>query len=47
LSGVGFGKIKTRWKGNFVHYAVEWSLGILSVLDIKEKIHGVKAALEG
>jgi hypothetical protein len=27
-----------------VHYAVEYSLGILSVLDIKEKIYGVKEA---
>jgi hypothetical protein len=27
-----------------VHCAIEERLGILSVLDIKEKIHGVKAA---
>jgi hypothetical protein len=38
LSEVRFGQIKTRWKENFVHYAMEYILGILYVLDIKEKI---------
>jgi hypothetical protein len=41
LSVVRFGQIKTRWKDNFVIF------GILSVLDIKEKIHEVKAAPKG
>jgi hypothetical protein len=35
--------MKTRWKGNFVHCAIEYSLSILSVLDTK-KIHAVKEA---
>jgi hypothetical protein len=35
--------MKTRWKEKFLHCAMEYSLSILSVLDIK-KIHGVKAA---
>jgi hypothetical protein len=37
LFGVRFRQIQTRWKGNFVHYAMESSLDILSVMDIKEK----------
>jgi hypothetical protein len=37
LSGVRFGQIKTRSKENFVHCAMEQSLGILSVMYIKEK----------
>jgi hypothetical protein len=36
LFEVRFEQIKTRSKENFVNYAMEYILGILSVLDIKE-----------
>ena len=45
LFGINFGRIKTRWKEKFVHFAMEQCFNTGSVLEIKIKIHEDEAAV--
>jgi len=45
LFGINFGRIRTRWKEKFVHFAMEQCFSICSVLEIKIKIHEDEAAM--
>ena len=38
LFGINFGRIRTRWKGKFVHFAMEQYFSTGSVLEIEKKI---------
>ena len=38
LFGINFGRIRNRWKGKFVHFAMEQCLSTGSVLEIERKI---------
>ena len=38
LFGINFGRIRTRWKGKFVHFAMEQCFSTGSVLEIERKI---------
>jgi len=37
LFGINFGQISTRWKGKFVHFAMEQCFSTGSVLEIERK----------
>ena len=37
LFGINFGRIRTRWKGKFVHFAMEQCFSTCSVLEIERK----------
>ena len=37
LFGINFGRIKTRWKGKFVHFAMEQCFSTGFVLEIERK----------
>ena len=37
LFGISFGRMRTRWKGKFVHFAMEHCFSTGSVLKLKEK----------
>ena len=37
LFGINFGRIRTRWKGKFVHFAMEQCFSTGSVLEIERK----------
>ena len=45
LFGINFVRIRTRWKGKFVHFAIEQSFSTGSVLEIKRKIREDAAAM--
>ena len=45
LFGINFGQIRTRWKGKFVHFAMNQFLSICSVLEIEIKIREVETAM--
>ena len=45
LFGINFGRIRTRWKEKFVHFAMEQCFSICSVLEIKIKIREDEAAM--
>src|SRR6185437_15663215 len=44
LFGINFGRIRTRWKGKFVHFAMEQCFSTGSVLEIERKIREDAAA---
>ena len=37
LFGINFGRIRTRWKGKFVHFAMEQCFSTYFVLEIERK----------
>ena len=45
LFGINFVRIRTRWKGKFVHFAMEQCFSICYVLEIERKIHEDEAAM--
>ena len=45
LFGINFGRIRTRWKGKFVHFAMEQCFSTGSVLEIERKIREDAAAM--
>ena len=45
LFGINFGRIRTRWKGKFVHFAMEQFFSICFVLEIERKIREDEAAM--
>jgi len=45
LFGINFGRIRTRWKGKFVHFAMEQYFSTGSVLEIERKICEDAAAM--
>ena len=45
LFGINFGRIRTRWKEKFVHFAMEQCFSIGSVLEIERKIFEDEAAM--
>ena len=45
LFGINFGRIRTRWKGKFVHFAMEQCFSTGSVLEIERKIREDEAAM--
>ena len=45
LFGINFGRIRTRWKGKFVHFAMEQCFSTGTVLEIERKIHEDEAAM--
>ena len=45
LFGINFGRIRTRWKEKFVHFAMEQCFSICSVLEIEIKICEDEAAM--
>ena len=45
LLGINFGRIRTRWKGKFVHFAMEQYFSTGSVLEIERKIRADEAAM--
>ena len=45
LFGINFGRIRTRWKGKFVHFTMEQYFSTSSVLEIERKIHEDEAAM--
>ena len=45
LFGINFGRMRTRWKGKFMHFAMEQCFSICSVLEIEIKICEDEAAM--
>ena len=45
LFGIYFARIRTRWKGKFVHFAMEQCFSIGSILEIERKIREDEAAI--
>ena len=45
LFGINSGRIRTHWKGKFVHFAMEQCFSTHSVLEIERKIHEDEAAM--
>ena len=45
LFGISFGQMRTRWKGKFVHFAMEQCFNTYSVLEIERKIREDEAAI--
>ena len=45
LFGINFGRMKTRWKGKFVHLAMEQCFSTCSILEIERKIREDDAAM--
>ena len=45
LFGINFGRMRTRWKGKFVHFAMEQYFSTGSVLEIERKIREDEAAM--
>ena len=45
LFGINFVRIRTRWKGKFVHFAMEHCFSAGSVLEIERKIREDAAAM--
>ena len=46
LFGINFGRIRTRWKGKFVHFAMDQCFSTGSVLEIERKIREDEAVIE-
>ena len=42
LFGINFGRIRTRWKEKFMHFAMEQCFSICSVLEIERKIREMR-----
>ena len=45
LFGINFGRLNTRWKEKFVHFAMEQCFSICYVLEIESKIREDEAAM--
>ena len=45
LFGISFGQMRTRWKGKFMHFAMEQCFSTGSVLKIERKIREDEAAM--
>ena len=45
LFGINFGRIRTRWKEKFVHFAMEQCFSTGSILEIERKIREHEAAM--
>ena len=45
LFGINFGRMNTRWKEKFVHFAMEQFFSICSILEIERKIREDEAAM--
>ena len=45
LFGINFGRIRTRWKGKFVHFVMEQCFSTGSILEIERKICEDEAAM--
>ena len=45
LFGISFGRMRTRWKGKFVHFAMDNVLVHVLFWKFKEKIHEDEAAM--
>ena len=45
LFGISFGRMRTRWKGKFVHFAMEQCFSTRSILEIGRKIYEDEAAM--
>ena len=45
LFGINFGRMRTRWKGKFMHFAMEQYFSTYSVLEIERKIREDEAAM--
>ena len=45
LFGISFGRMRTRWKEKFVHFAIEQCFSTGSVLEIERKIREYEAAM--
>ena len=45
LFGINFRRMRTRWKGKFVHFAMEQWFSTCSVLEIERKICEHEAAM--
>ena len=45
LFGNNFGRMRTRWKGKFMHFAMEQCFSTCSVLEIERKICEDEAAM--
>ena len=44
LFGINFGRMRTHWKGKFVHFVMEQCFSTCSVLEIERKIREDEAA---
>ena len=45
LFGINFGRMRTRWKGKFVHFAMEQCFSTCSILKIERKIREDEATM--
>ena len=45
LFGISFERMRTHWKGKFVHFAMEQCFSTCSILEIERKIHEDEAAM--
>ena len=45
LFGINFGRMRTRWKGKFMHFAIDQYFSTCSVLEIERKICEDEAAM--
>ena len=45
LFGINFGRMRTRWKGKFVYFAMEQCFSTYSVLEMERKIREDEAAM--
>ena len=45
LFGINFGRIRTRWKGKFMHFAMEQCFSTGSILEIERKNREDEAAM--
>ena len=45
LFGINFRRMRTRWKGKFVHFTMEQCFSTCSIMEIERKIREDEAAL--
>ena len=45
LFGINFGRMRTRWKGKFVHFVMEQCFSTCSILEIERKIREDETAM--
>ena len=45
LFGINFGRMRTRWKGKFMHFAMEQCFSTCSILEIERKIREDEAGM--